>query len=283
MENHAGPEAPTRTELIACGVISGSTISAEKWTTSGWSAVACSPAPTVSENYWWGCDVAYEQQSGDAVLVWNDNSQAAGSKLRYSVWNGTSWSAEASLDPGLVTDTQPQWLAVDADPASNSIVLGVQTASGTGNDIWLSVWNGTSWSTPIAATAAATGYVYPNVAVAFEGTSGETLAAFGSGTDTSVHYRTWSSAGGWSAELTGPAIDGIPNSLTLDASRTTDEIMLSVQDAGSDLNYVLWGGSAWGAPSELETNTAEVKNQPFAFVWFEAISPSQPTISSAAN
>jgi len=89
----------------------------------------------------------------------------------------------------------------------------------------------------------ATGYTYPNVAVAFESTTGQALAAYGSGTDTTVHYRTWN--GSWSADQTGPALGGIPNSMTLDADPGSDKVMLSVQDASSDLSYVLWNGSSW--------------------------------------
>jgi hypothetical protein len=44
-------------------------------------------------------------------------------------------------------------------------------------------------------------------------------------------------------------------------------MMLSVQDSGSTLDYVLWNGSSWGSPSEQETNTGETKNQPFLFIW----------------
>ena len=43
--------------------------------------------------------------------------------------------------------------------------------------------------------------------------------------------------------------------------------MLAVQDDGSDLHYALWDGGAWGAPTEIETDTNEVKNQPFLFLW----------------
>ncbi len=55
----------------------------------------------------------------------------------------------------------------------------------------------------------------------------------------------------------------------LDADPTSDRVMLSVQDGGSDLNYVLWDGAAWGTPSQQESDTSEVKNQPFVYLWDE--------------
>ena len=51
--------------------------------------------------------------------------------------------------------------------------------------------------------------------------------------------------------------------------------MLAVQDADSDLHYLRWTGSAWGADTEVETATAENKNQPFVFVW-DAAPPTTP-------
>ncbi len=35
----------------------------------------------------------------------------------------------------------------------------------------------------------------------------------------------------------------------------------------SDLHYVRWDGSTWSADNELTTNTGEVKNQPFVFIY----------------
>ncbi len=55
--------------------------------------------------------------------------------------------------------------------------------------------------------------------------------------------------------------------MTLSADPFSNQIMLAVQDDGSDLNFVLWNGSSWGTPVEQETNTGEIKNQPFLFLW----------------
>ena len=62
---------------------------------------------------------------------------------------------------------------------------------------------------------------------------------------------------GWSIEQVGPNIGGTPNSMTLDSDPKSDQIMLSVQDSNSDLNYVLWDGNTWGTPSEQEVSTGE--------------------------
>ena len=57
--------------------------------------------------------------------------------------------------------------------------------------------------------------------------------------------------------------------------------MLATQDSNSDLNYILWNGSAWGSTTELTTNTGETKNQPFLFLWNAP--PASPPVPVATD
>ena len=50
--------------------------------------------------------------------------------------------------------------------------------------------------------------------------------------------------GGWSADTIGPNILQSHNSIMLYADTFSDQIMLAVQDDGSDLHYALWDGTA---------------------------------------
>ena len=359
-----GADAPTRDEKIVVGVDASGNVSGELWNGSSWSALPLSMG-TVSETYWYGAEVAYEQQSGDAVVVWNDNSQPAGDKLRFAVWDGASWTAPQSI--GLYTGVEPQNLRLAFDPGSDALALVISdvnaddhvmiwnggswgnaitldttgtaesdqsaiavsfeaqggnalvtygingsadvyyriwdgsswstqasvpaaagvtgdaawlvtatdyttdrialaTMSGAG-EVWLNVWDGSAWDTSVLAETGTTGTVYPNLAVAFESSTGQALAVYGESGSSIVKYRTWDAAGGWSAELSGPNLGAVPNSMTLDSGPTGDHIMLSVQDANNDLHYVLWNGSSWESTNTLSTNTGEIKNQPFAFIY----------------
>ena len=361
-----GADAPTRDEKIVVGVDANSPgqVTGEMWNGSSWTQLPLSMG-TVSENYWYGAEVAYEQLSGDAVVVWNDNSQAAGNKLRFAVWDGSSWTAPQSItaytgaepqnlrlafDPGsdtmvlvvndinaddyaLVWDSdnwgnaitidssgtaesdqsaiavafeaqsgdsmvlygknsdskvyyriwdgsswgdeasvtaaagvtgEVAWLSAASDYTSDRIVLGVTTNS---SEAWLSVWDGDTWETSEPAETGTTGTVYPNLAVAFESSTGNALATYGEGTQNAFRYRTWDAATGWSAEQIGLDIGDVPNSMTLDSGPTGDHIMLTVQDDSSDLHYLRWDGTGWSTDNELSTNTGEVKNQPFVFIY----------------
>jgi len=121
------------------------------------------------------------------------------------------------------------------------------------------------------------GQISPGVAVAFESDSGEALATYGV-TSNEVEYRTWTAAGGWSARQIGPNLGSTPNSMTLDADPQTDAIMLTVQDAASDLHYIAFNGSSWGTDNELETDTGDTKNQPFLFLWDQGTATPDPSI-----
>ena len=359
-----GADAPARDEKIVVGVDNSGNVSGEMWDGSSWSALPLSMG-TVSETYWYGADVAYEQQSGDALVVWNDNSQSAGDKLRFAVWDGSSWSAAQSITA--YTGTEPQNLRLAFDPGSDTLALvvndvnaddhvmvwdgsgwtgaltldtsgtaesdqsaiavafeaqsgdamvtygidgsssvyyrmwdgsswsaeaSIPAATGVTGDaawlttatdynsdrialatmtrageVWLNVWDGSAWETSEPAETGTTGTIYPNFGVAFESSSGQALAVYGESGSSIVKYRIWDSASGWSAEQNGPDLGALPNSMTLDAAPASDDIMLSVQDANSDLHYVLWNGSTWGTDNVLTTNTSEVKNQPFAFIY----------------
>ena len=347
-----GAESPGRDEAIVVGVdnVTG-TIAGELWDGSSWTALPALGSTT--QNYWWSFDVAYEAVSGDGVVVYAD-----GANLNYRVWNGSTWSAEASISEPLagtprqmqlashpwademvliVSDDTSQdyalvwdgsawgnpvtlhsggagdrtdvyvayeqqsgramvtygkgtddvyyrlwdgswgsesmlaginggyarWTTLASDPNSNNIVIGVLENNA---DVWLAVWNGAGWMNQITATATGSGTTHPVVAVGFEGTSGQALAAY-SGMDATPEYRTWTSGSGWSAQANAPDVGANPNSVMLYPNPQTDGIMLATQDANSDLNYSLWNGSAWGSVTELTTNTGETKNQPFLFLW----------------
>ena len=354
-----GAEAPTRDEIIIVGVDTGGTIEGQMWDGSSWSTLAINPLGTVSQTYWWGMDVQYESQSGDALMVWTD-----GANVEYATWNGTTWSAVNTL--GLYTGATPRQLQLAASPNSDEMVLvvsdsnsrdtayvwdgdgwgnavtlatssaddrtdinvayeqqsgdaivvygnndidgryrvwngstwsseGTITVSGGGvggnvrwttiasdpnsdrlalgvltdNDkAWYAIWDGSSWGEQLYAESSTQNSTSLNLAVAFESDSGDLLATYAESGKDDFRYRTWSSGSGWSVEL--KSLDKFGdnlNSMTLSADPFSNQIMLALQDDGSDLNFVRWNGSSFETPAEQEINTGEIKNQPFLFLW----------------
>jgi uncharacterized repeat protein (TIGR01451 family) len=216
--------------------------------------------------------VAYEQQSGRPMAAYGKGWGDA--KVYYRFWNGSSWTAEAALDPSVspvVSTCTPNWLALAADPTSNRIGVGVQTVDcSSSNRLWAGVWDGSTWTSRVALAIQPTGYTYPNIAIAWESASGQLLTAFGdSATANTVMYRSWSSTGLWSGVASGPNVAAAPNVLSLEPDPNADQIMLAAQNASGGLYYARWGGAPpFDAPIRLETNTGGATNyQPFLFLW----------------
>src|SRR5262249_38711395 len=95
----ASAASAKRNEAIVVGVTSDQHVSGAVWNGTAWTPIAINIGGTVkqnlgkpSQNQWWGAAVAYETNSGRAMLVWN-----TGSTLNYSLWNGTSWTTAASV------------------------------------------------------------------------------------------------------------------------------------------------------------------------------------------
>ena len=113
--------------------------------------------------------LAYQQQSGDAVVVYGEGSTS----LRAQVWDGTSWGTPLALAAPGGSSGNVLWTSIDADPNSDKIAVSVVTTAG---DIWAGVWDG-SWSTSLLSTSSSS-TVAPTADVAFESGSGELLVAY---------------------------------------------------------------------------------------------------------
>ncbi|MDO8955221.1 MAG: cadherin-like domain-containing protein [Gammaproteobacteria bacterium] len=216
-------------------------------------------------------NVVYEQLSGRALVVY-DASASNSSSVQYRIWSGSAWSAESTITaPAGVTVTSDVYSTVLAsDAKSNRVAIAVQDAA---SEVWLSVWDGSAWGSGLLATATGSSMTdqHSGMAVAFESQSGDLLAAYGKNTGPNVFYRTWTSGGGWSSELTGPSLGGTdrPQILKLFSDPYTNTIMMGVQDNAQDLNFVAWDGSAWGAVTELDANTGHTYRENFTYVWYQ--------------
>jgi hypothetical protein len=193
----------------------------------------CSATANLSANMWnqtilgsgvvtKAFDIAYEQETGRAMVVYAGNTTG---KLYYCIYDGSDWGPvsncaptngtnDISLTDGTTTLTgTPEWVTLSArgeqmpDIRTNDILLAVQD---TNRDIFTIRWNGTSWlstdrqvlSTTGGATVATTDSGNVDSAafdIGWENTSGTEMAVYADGTNLS--YRT-STGAGWSAAST---------------------------------------------------------------------------------
>src|SRR5690606_22542183 len=99
------------------GVDEDGVVRGQMWNGSTWTALPQNPMSTSSVSDRQGFAVAYEQQSGDALLVW-----ASGSRLYYSTWNGTVWSATSWVDVG---SDAIERIQIAHRPGSDQMVIAV--------------------------------------------------------------------------------------------------------------------------------------------------------------
>jgi hypothetical protein len=203
--------------------------------------------------------IAYESQSGIAMAVYGKDGS---SRIYYRT--SQDWNTEQSFpSPGI--SSQIYWTDLKSDPMSNHLVLGVQTSSG---NVWLNVWDGSSWRTPQDTGAIAGATNHPRMSVAFEGLTSRALSVYSDGGKT-IRYRTWTKAGGWTSQQSdGPSVGGSsPSTMSLDTKLKSNDIMLTTQDSSSNLYCILWNGSSFDPRQAITSTTGETKNMPFVFLW----------------
>jgi hypothetical protein len=253
--------------LVAATSVASNNQYAIVWNGSSWGNAQTLGSD--SSKQYFEIDVAYESQSGRA-LVFYDNSASNQPTVQYRIWNGSTWSSEASIAaPGAVSGTAELYAtAVASDASSNRIAIVAQTST---NNVWAAVWDGSTWSgqTVLTTTAPSLTDRPITAGVAFESKSGDLLVAYSKDSGPNVYYQTWTSGSGWSGELTGPSMGGTdkPYITKLYADPYTNTIMMGVQDSGSDLNFVAWNGSGWGTVTQLDGATGETYRQNFTYVW----------------
>jgi hypothetical protein len=242
-----GAEAPTRDEIILVGVDGSGLITGQIWNGSSWSGLPFNDLATVSTSTYHGFDVAYENQSGDAILVWNNGAGGA-APLSYRVWDGAAWSGEQTIAAPAAGEAYEIRLA--ASPVSDEMVLIVSNASA---DEYALVWNGSSWGNGVVLDTGNPGQ-RTEIAVAYEAQSGQALvvydAIFGGG---GMNYRTWDGAS-WSAAGTinqpaGANSSNDPRFAMLASDATSDRIVVGVVSGGASNEtwFAVWDGNAWGS------------------------------------
>jgi hypothetical protein len=105
-----------------------------RWNGSAFTDLGTIASSTQTDEYG-VVQIVYEQQSGDALVIWSSEGE-----MRYRVWNGSTLGPEniISLFPDDV-----KVLRAAADPASDTIVLA---AIDKFYDITVAVWDGDAWT-----------------------------------------------------------------------------------------------------------------------------------------
>jgi len=264
--------APTRDEKMLVVSDSGRNVYACVWngTSSSWGTVkSLGIVATSAANR--GFDVAYEQSSGDAVIVSSDNS--TNTDIQYWVWDGSSWVVDGATYNITITTIKITWISLAPDPASDEIAL----IYATGSDVGGVIWDGSAWDNQqlLEDTNITAEMVYHEfIAVAYEQASGYAMFTWGADKeptidDSGINWRQWNGTG-WETEGAAFAtgLDTYPPFyLSLKTNPSDDQLMLVVTDNALDLNTVRWSGSVWDSPVEQDAAIETDTNRCADFEW----------------
>ncbi|PON16856.1 hypothetical protein C2W62_16250 [Candidatus Entotheonella serta] len=242
-----GAEAPNRDEVIVCGIDGSGNITGLMWDGATWTALSINPLETgFPQTFLHSCDIAYERQSGDAILVWaNGNSGTNG--LSYSVWDGTAWAAVQSITTPI--SGSPRHLHLVASPQSNEMILVVSDESSRDYAI---VWNGTTWGNSQVLDSSGVGDDRTDIGAAYEHDSGHAMVVYGRNSS-DAKYRFWNGST-WSAE--GSVASGSAGNIhwvTLDGDPHSDRIVMGILTDDPDVWLNVWDGTKWGTSLTAES------------------------------
>jgi len=257
----------TRNEAILGTQTSTGAIYVQVWNGTTWStATQVGTGPTTTRSF----DIAYEKNGDRAIIAATPSSGSA--DFAYRIWDGATLGSATTITAPPTTGAL-NWLELRQNPlsGSNEIAMIMLDANA---DVYGMRWTGSAWNNMGVATvwdATASTATRKGIDVEYEQTSGEALFMWGDSVATDQFYRTWNGTTLGAATLLDIAAEGgIPQWLQLAARPNSNEIMLGVLDAGSDLNTRKWSGTAWDTATQHVEHAATVENvssRVFDIVW----------------
>jgi hypothetical protein len=243
--------APTRDEMLVGTINDLQQLNIERFNSSdSWDNFNL-----VSSGIWnsgfRGFDITYEEVSGDAVIVYENDAADTNSVFAYRIWNGSNLSAEQTFTTTSATN-RISWISLSQKKGTDNFMALIHNDAG---DLYAVPWNGTGFvsSLGLEVSSATTSSTEQHFAFAWEENSGQGIIGYGEGNN--FVYRTYDPVGGFgSTENTigiGNGLDG----LRMCSEPTSDYIGIIWEDAGNDLQVRMWNGTgiANGEPSEDAT------------------------------
>ena len=217
-------------------------------------------------------DVAYEQSSGDGLIVYENDGANTNAIFAYRTWNGSDYSAEQTYTTSLTTNAF-QWIKLTPKASSDTIMILAHNGAG---ELYAVEWNGTGMktSTAGAVSTSTTSSSEQHFDFAWEGSSGQGLFIYGPGS-TNIAYKTYDPVGGIGG---AENLIDVGNGNQIDAARacgapSSDDIGFIWQDSGNDVQARMWDGTQILASPPTEDGGTEANggnNVPVDCVWLNS-------------
>ncbi len=181
-------------------------------------------------------DVAYEESSGDVLVVFGDDT----TQLKYRKRVNDSWDKTNQNAGSLLADS-PNLVIAKSHPTSDNIFVGILTNSRT---LEAMRWNGlsNSWDNQIKTTAAPTTANTWVFDITYERNSGDAFLLWGQ----SLNLKSKEFTTSWATEQTALTVAGTIDVVTAgyDRDPTSNTFGVGINTATTN-NFVIWDGSTW--------------------------------------
>ncbi|MCE5195243.1 MAG: hypothetical protein LLF28_07355 [Nitrospiraceae bacterium] len=267
--------ASTRNEAILGTLSSNGDIRVQVWNGSTWSATTLLVNVGTTDANYRGFDIEYETNRDRAIVVYNDGT----ADPDYRIWDGANWSIAGNIN--IPTTGSPNWIELARNPlaSSNEIAMIVLDSNA---DVYGMRWTGAGWDNMGAAgvwDTEATSSTTKAIHVGYEQLSGRAMFVWGTRTsplftqNRYIGYRIWN--GTSLSAATNQRIANIGNHtvrwLRFASDPYSNNIMLGIQDSGSDLITSLWNSTAWDANGTQHDNSLEDSSRNFDLVYETAV------------
>jgi hypothetical protein len=231
-----------------------------------------------------GFDLAYEQLSGQILVVYTDGTKTP----RYRTKTATGWSAELTLPLNDGTGPNPDpssgvpiWIELVPRAGANEIALAYVD---TNADLVAAVWSGSAWDTSSVSLLESDVKQNPNSLLvhqrafdlAWETQSGNLLAAWGKHSENYYLSAVMSYIGKkWVKLPSQSAVTGGHEFVDLSSNPVTNQIAAVFLDQGGGaerFGAATWTGSTWSDIKDLDNQARDVNDlaygdAPAAVAW----------------
>ena len=254
--------SPTDANEKVMGLVSSdNNLYIQTWNGSTWTANWSTSLGTSTTRRF---DIAYEQNSGDALVVFH----TGGTTLQYRKRVAGTWDS-TNQNTG-ISHSSVLWVKIEPKPGSDDI-FGLSSDNAI-FDIKGWRWNGTSNTFPTgnqqftAALAAPDGTTEEPFDIALESDSGEVFAIYGHFDLGGVRYTRYTTS--WQTEQVADSAAVIPTWLkaAYDPQSTSDDIAIIWHDADANgLEFAAWNGTTWTTTTALTPRSTAERGLDVAF------------------
>ncbi|MFA5857119.1 MAG: hypothetical protein WC867_07180, partial [Candidatus Pacearchaeota archaeon] len=183
-------------------------------------------------------DVAFEQSSGDGLVVYSNGSRVP----KYMIWNQSGWSDELDVGQTKISGNI-DFIKMAEQPGTDEIALII----GSGASLSYIIWDGSAWGCEpsSAVSTTMTPDLYQSADLAYEQISGDLFIAISVDVTSEIDYITKAKdTCAYSSSRTANMIEE-GEEVTVGARYGGNEIMIVQYDIGSDdMHAVVWGGNS---------------------------------------